>query len=168
MLNCLKRADKNIVKLEATMSIHRIEYKHSGAWRLVRDGKSKYFSDVKYGGKEEALQVAKGIEKAMSPEFTRSAFKIETHPELFAQVRGKSGVVGVYCSIQHISNKDYYSWIARKSSGKNKKSRKFSVGKYGPLALQMAIETQQTWDAEQKEKDDEKACKKNGSEHTAN
>ena len=149
------------------MSISRIEAHRTNGWRVARKGICKLFSDGKYGGKEEALQAAREFDKTLPPKPAPPTYSIETHPELFEQVSKGSGVIGVHGCIQHIYNKDYYSWIARKGSGKNKKSRKFSVGKYGPLALQMAIETRQAWDEEQKENDAQTECEDDDFESTA-
>ena len=133
------------------MSIHRIERKRTGGWKVVRREISKLFSDRKFGGKEEALQAAKEFEKTLPPKPAPPAYNITAHPELFAQVRKKSGVVGVHGIVKRTNTKEYYSWVAQKRMQKSRRTRKFSVGKYGPLALQMAIETRQSWDAEQKE-----------------
>ncbi|MCP4614564.1 MAG: hypothetical protein GY845_38275 [Planctomycetes bacterium] len=131
------------------MSIHRIEYKRTGGWKVVRRKKSKYFSDRKFGGKEEALAAAKEFQETLPPLLAQPTYTIKTHPQLFAQVRKKSGVQGVFGLVAKRSkNSVHYYWVAQKRIHKTRYIRKFSVGKYGPLALKKAIKTRKAWDAE--------------------
>jgi len=132
------------------MSIQRIEANYTNGWRVAQKGFSKLFSDSKYGGKKKAFKAAEEFNKTLPSRRTPPAYSIETHPELFAQIRRKSGVVGISGTIMHSGGRVQYLWSASKYSHKTRKTRHFSISKYGPLALQMAIETRQSWDEEQK------------------
>ena len=133
------------------MSIQRIECKRTGAWKVVRREKSKYFSDRKFGGKKEALAAAKEFQETLPQIRVQAVYNIKTHPKLFAQVRKGSGVKGVFgLVVKRPKNSVQYYWVAQKCIQGTRYIRKFSVGTYGHLALKKAIETRQAWDAELK------------------
>lgn len=131
------------------MGISRIEQpekKHFGYYvRLTWRGcqYAKFFSDKKYGGKQEALAAAE-----------RYFDELDEQMPLDSQVgrmsvRNRSGVVGV-SRTKSVSRGHYYEyWQARWGSGNQRKSAKFSIHKYGEeQARELAIKARQAWEQE--------------------
>ncbi|MEM7769199.1 MAG: AP2/ERF family transcription factor [Cyanobacteria bacterium P01_E01_bin.6] len=113
--------------------------------RLKRDGRqyAKFFSDSRFGGQQNALKAAQDYLNELSEQLPRrsQAGQIST--------RNTSGIVGVSQTKSTRKGHTYEYWQAWWGSGGDRKSRKFSINKYGTQkAKQLAIETRKIWEQE--------------------
>lgn len=125
------------------MSISRIDqperHNHGYYVRVTSNRKtqSKFFADKSNGGKRAALRAAKVHEL----ELRKQAEARRRNKRQVASARNTSGIVGVGRAVWEESGREAAYWQAAwTSSGGERKSRKFSVNKYGEeKAKRMAI-----------------------------
>jgi hypothetical protein len=111
--------------------------------RVTRNGKqhAKFFSDAQQGGKRKALRAAREHEG----ELLESLPPVKKRGRMTS--RNSSGKVGVSRSSSTRKGHEYEYWQAAWSEGDEKKSVKFSVGKYGEeRARRMAIKARRDWE----------------------
>ncbi len=131
------------------MGISRIEQPSKKTYgyyvRLFWRGQqfAKFFSDKKYGSKDQALKAAEDY-----------FYQLDEQMPLDSSIgrmtaRNRSGIVGVSRTKVRSRGHDYDYWQAWWGSGANRKSAKFSVLKYGEeKAKQLAIESRRKWESE--------------------
>ncbi|NJR57625.1 MAG: AP2 domain-containing protein [Cyanobacteria bacterium CRU_2_1] len=110
---------------------------------------AKFFSDKKYGGKEEALKAAEQHFDELDKQMPLDS------PVGRMSVRNRSGIVGVSRTKSTRRGHEYEYWQAWWGSGDYRKSVKFSILKYGEeKAKQLAIEARRAWEREAEQGDD--------------
>lgn len=131
------------------MGISRIEQpekNHFGYYvRLMWRGNqhAKFFSDKKYGGKQQAW-------KAAEQYFDELDQKMPLDSQVGRMsVRNRSGIVGVSRTKSSRHGHCYEYWQAWWGSGNQRKSVKFSIHKYGETeAKELAIKARKKWEQE--------------------
>lgn len=128
--------------------IEQFEKSHFGYYvRITRSGKqhAKFFSDARWGGQQRAYEAAQDY-----------FHKLTAQMPLPSQagrksVRNRSGIVGVNRSKSIRRGHTYEYWQAWWGSGRDRKSAKFSIKKYGTeQAKELAIRARKTWEEEAK------------------
>lgn len=113
--------------------------------RLKRNGQqyAKFFSDSRFGGQQNALRAAQQHLNELSQQLPRKSQAGQM------SVRNTSGIVGVSLTKSTRKGHTYEYWQAWWGSRGDRKSRKFSINKYGmSKAKQLAVETRKAWEQE--------------------
>jgi len=139
---------RKISRIDLYKNEKRIRESHGWEVRFQSVDKSKeinqFFSDKKYGGKNEALKIAKSFRDAI--EYEKKVEITLSHLNVKMKSRNKSGFVGVHRT-KHTDKKKYNTyvydvWQAHFPISRNKqRSKRFSITKYGEVeALRLALE----------------------------